>query len=119
MTNKQESDSGILSVRSSEIKPLDEKDTKCAPHLQFENGSCMPIDTLIMMAEVYNENFPSKIKMIPNLNTMNPQKYKRYLVKEFQKRLWELYLLFCFQFYNLACATHKPIPLSQALQLSL
>lgn len=75
------------SVRSSEIVK-DKEDKKCAPKTTFENGSCIKTPLLVNMAEAYNEMFSSnKIKLYPNVETLNPGKYKRYLLKEFSGRL--------------------------------
>ena len=37
------------------VMPKKEEDTKCAPSLEFENGSCYPLDLLVDMAEAYNK----------------------------------------------------------------
>lgn len=78
----------ISSVNSSEIKPRNEKDKRCAPGFKFEDGACMPLDVLIDMAESYNKHFSNKkIKLSEKLETLNPKKYKKYLVREFSRRL--------------------------------
>ena len=60
----------------------------CAPGNKFQNGSCIPLDLLIKMAESYNEeNIENKIALKHGLETMNQKKYKKYLLGEFQKRL--------------------------------
>jgi len=88
MTNDNNIDAGDLIINSSEIKPRSYKDKKCAPGLRFEDGACMPLDILIDMADGYNKYFPNKkIKLSEKLETLNPKQYKRYLVKEFSKRL--------------------------------
>ncbi len=85
MVKKDQSEQ-IESVRSSEIV-LDDKDKKCAPTVNFEDGSCIPTYLLVGMADAYNESFPeNKIKLYPNIRTLNPTKYKRYLLKEFSVR---------------------------------
>ena len=77
----------IDSVRSSEIVK-DNEDKKCAPSVTFENGSCIKTPILVKMAEAYNDMFASnKIKLYPNIETLNHGKYKRYILKEFSKRL--------------------------------
>ena len=77
----------ISSIQSSEIRPSDSKDYKCAPNKRFENGSCIPLPLLIGMARAYNEENKNTIKLSNTLETLNPKKYKRYLLKEFSKRL--------------------------------
>lgn len=78
----------IASIRSSEINPKDKKDYRCAPALSFQNGSCMPLDILIDMASAYNNYRPkNSIALSSKVETLNPTRYKRYLVKEFQIRL--------------------------------
>lgn len=78
----------IGDIRSSEINPSDETDKKCAPGKIFENGSCIPLNLLVEMAEGYNiDNPDDKIKLFPMLETLNRGKYKRYLLKEFKNKL--------------------------------
>lgn len=84
----------IDSVRSSELLPNNLVDNRCAPTKEFANGSCMELDALIELTKAYNEeaneNGKEKIQMIPKLNTLNPQKYKRYLVKSLKNRLSDI-----------------------------
>ncbi|QKF93792.1 Ulp1 protease [Fadolivirus algeromassiliense] len=75
-------------IRSSEIRPENEKDMKCAPSKKFENGSCIPLHILVEMAKAYNaENPKNEIKLSSTIETLNPQKYKRYLIKQFKIKL--------------------------------
>ena len=79
--------SKIDSVRSSEIIN-DNDDKKCAPTSVFNNGSCMSLQLLVKLSEAYNKKHPNnKIKMYPNVETLNSGKYKRYLLKSFSNRL--------------------------------
>lgn len=86
-------DQEISSVRSSEIKPQDDNDKKCAPALEFGDGSCMPVEVMAKLAVAYNEAVDEKkvrgepIKLHQRMEVLNPNKYKRYLVREFQNRL--------------------------------
>ena len=76
------------SITSSDIKPLNEKDTRCAPNQKFENGSCIPLHILVEMAKAYNKDNPgNEIKLSSTHETVNPEKYKRYLVKQFKNKL--------------------------------
>lgn len=78
----------LLSIRSSEIRPTDENDMKCAPTKKFENGSCIPLNVLVDMAKAYNEdNSNNQIKLSATHETVNPIKYKRYLIKQFKNKL--------------------------------
>lgn len=72
----------IESVRSSEIKPEDDRDKRCAPGKKFEDGSCADLDVLIDIAEEHGQ-----IKLYPEYETLNPKKYKRYLVKQLNKSI--------------------------------
>ena len=61
---------------------------KCAPGFTYTNGSCAPLEVLVEMAKSYNEDFPENpIKLKDSLETLNPKKYKRYIVKEFTSKL--------------------------------
>jgi len=78
----------LLSIRSSEIKPIDKNDMKCAPTKKFENGSCIPLNVLVDMANAYNKDNPNnKIELSTTYETVTPDKYKRYLVQQFKKKL--------------------------------
>lgn len=79
----------IESVSDKDIV-MDEKDKQCAPTLDFEHGSCIPLNLLVKMAHAYNKSFKNnQIKLHKNINameTLNPEKYKRYLLKEFSQK---------------------------------
>lgn len=77
----------IDTPKSSEINPNSPRDYRCAPSKKFNDGSCISLDILIHMAEIYNESNKNKIILSSKLETLNPKKYKRYLVKEFSQRL--------------------------------
>lgn len=77
----------IESIRSSDIS-VNEYDKKCAPSGKFSNSSCIPLNILIDMANAYNKSGEnSKIKLYKNFETLNPTKYKKYLLKEFKNNL--------------------------------
>jgi hypothetical protein len=69
----------------------DDKDQRCAPNKTFEDGSCIPLYLLVEMANAYNNDDQTgkdnNIKLNPGLETLNPKKYKSYLLGEFSKRL--------------------------------
>ena len=62
---------------------------RCAPTKTFSDGSCIPLRLLVEMAKCYNNETTNinKIKLNSNRETLSPQKYKKYLVGEFEKRL--------------------------------
>lgn len=76
----------IESINSSEINPKNEKDYRCAPSLNFEHGSCIPLDIFIEMAITYNDTYDDKIRLSSKLETLNPAKYKKFLVKQFNEK---------------------------------
>lgn len=69
----------------------DETITKCAPHLEFKDGSCIPLNILVNMADAYNkynnrQKNNNQIKLNPELENSTPNEYKRYLLNEFNDR---------------------------------
>ena len=63
-------------------------DTKCAPHIKFDGISCIKLDMLIEMASAYNKSVKKEIiKLSKNKETLNPVKYKEYLIKEFNRHI--------------------------------
>jgi len=64
-----------------------ENDKKCAPNIDFIDGSCISLDILIAMANAYNSENSNKIKMYPSYETLSRSKYKKYLVRSFKDRL--------------------------------
>ena len=76
------------SISTDDIAPKNSKDKKCAPHLSFSKGSCLPVEILVDMANAYNSEFPNKkIKTFASLESLNPKKYKKILIKQFGERL--------------------------------
>lgn len=72
----------------SSVKVDNSEDKRCAPTKTFEDGSCIPLYLLVEMAKAYNEeNKTNQIKLSSTLETLNPGKYKKHLVKEFSNRL--------------------------------
>jgi len=60
----------------------------CAVTKNFSEGTCFSLNDLIALSVAYSKEFPdNKIKLSAKLDTLNPQKYKLYLVKELEKRL--------------------------------
>ena len=70
------------------IDSINEQDKKCAPGKIFQDGSCIPLNLLIDMAAAYNIEYPDeKITLYPSFETLNRTKYKKYLLKIFNKKL--------------------------------
>ncbi|VBB17973.1 Ulp1 protease [Yasminevirus sp. GU-2018] len=65
--------------------------TRCAPGLVYEAGSCARLAVLVEMARAYNKSAPQPdhIRLSNNMETLNPQKYKAYLVDQINKRIGE------------------------------
>jgi hypothetical protein len=67
------------------IKP---NDKVCAPDKIFEDGSCYTLQSLILIAKAYNQENPhDKIKLNNTIETLYPNKYKRFLVRVLSKKL--------------------------------
>ena len=78
-------------INIKDIMPSNKDELKCGPDLEFENGSCIPLNILIDMADAYNEyckdnNKDDKIKLNSRLDTLYPDEYKKYLLNEFKTR---------------------------------
>ena len=81
----------IPKLKLESVMPSNPLDMKCAPHLDFENGSCYPLELLIDMAEAFNEFSKSNgkndfILLNSKEETLDPDNYKIYLLHEFKKR---------------------------------
>jgi hypothetical protein len=77
-----------LEIKDEELQPQKEKDYKCAPSKKFTNWSCIPLQSLVHMANAFNEENPSsKIRTNDKYIKQKPDKYKRYLLKQFKKKL--------------------------------
>ena len=76
----------IESIDTETVKPKNKNDYKCAPSIKFNSGSCIDLPVLIEMARAYNETNKKKIKLLDNFKTLNPPKYKKYLLKQFKER---------------------------------
>lgn len=79
----------IDNINTSDVCPKNKEDKKCAPGVNFESGSCIELSVLIEMANAFNKDADSdsQIKLYPKLDTLNPKKYKKYLLSEFNKRM--------------------------------
>ena len=92
----QKIDNEDESVSTEEIMPQDNGDLKCAPGVNFEEGSCIELPVLIEMARAYNLSNPDKqIKLQDRLEVLNPKKYKKFLLKKIKKRIDKCDTQFC------------------------
>jgi hypothetical protein len=74
-------------IKVEKVTPKNDSEMKCGPSLSFENGSCIPLNLLVKMALSYNKNnIENSIQLHNNLEEIYQDKYKRYLLFEFQKR---------------------------------
>lgn len=81
-------DNYIMSAKSSEYSVNNPNDKKCAPSKKFENGSCLSVESLVSMADAYNiDNQHDKIKVQRGYEVINPDRYKKYLLKQFRKKI--------------------------------
>jgi hypothetical protein len=65
-----------------------DRDMRCAPGIEFKDNSCLDLQILIAMAKAYNiENPNKKIKLNDKYFILNPIVYKKYLLKNFQKKI--------------------------------
>jgi hypothetical protein len=78
----------IHTRKSSQPAIIESKaNTRCAPGKVFEAGSCARLVVMNEMAKAYNKmHAESPIRMSKNLELLNPQRYKLYLVHELEKR---------------------------------
>jgi hypothetical protein len=80
-------DKEISSVSSDKLIKS-KADLKCAPGTDFSSGSCIELNVLVEMAKAFNqENSHNQIKLHSRLETLNPKKYKKYLLDQFNKKL--------------------------------
>jgi len=74
-------------INEEKVTPKKDSEKKCGPTISFENGSCIPLNLLVKMAIVYNKkNKENSISLYDTLEELSPDKYKIYLLFEFQKR---------------------------------
>jgi hypothetical protein len=67
---------------------VNEEDTRCAPGIKFEDGSCIRLEILVELVKAYNdENKDNQIKLHSSLDVLNPHKYKRYLLKQIKEKI--------------------------------
>lgn len=64
---------------------------KCAPGINFDNMSCIPLYILIDMASAFNKynkdnKLNSKIYLNDEMDIDNPESYKKFIINEFEKR---------------------------------
>lgn len=76
----------IENIKLSNNNQQNEIDKKCAPGIKYDTGSCIELNVLIEMANAYNINNNNKIKIYNTMETLNPKKYKIYLLNEISNR---------------------------------
>jgi hypothetical protein len=86
MVNPTNKDDDISSVRSSDVAPRSKGDVRCAPAVSFDGISCIELNVLIELVNAFNAESNDKIKLYPNLVTLNPRKYKKYLIRQLMKK---------------------------------
>src|SRR5579872_193480 len=79
----------VANITKSKKDTTSKSDMRCAPGLKYEAGSCARLTVLIELAKAYNYSATpkDKIRLAPNLETLNPQKYKLYLVNQINQRV--------------------------------
>lgn len=78
----------ITSINTSEIEPKTHIDKRCAPSTFLESGSCIKLHVLEECARAYNkENSKSPIILSTKVETLNPHKYKKYLLKQMKEKI--------------------------------
>lgn len=88
-------------IKTPEVEPDSDGEKKCAPGITYDGISCIDLQILIEMAHTYNEmadnsskigrtklgSSDNKIILYPQLETLSPRNYKKYLVKHFKMKL--------------------------------
>ena len=79
----------VNNIDQKGLAPKSKSDTMCAPGLEYKAGSCARLVVLVELAEAYNKSAQNqdKIRLASNMELLNPQIYKRYLVHELSKRM--------------------------------
>lgn len=78
-------------IELEQVMPKNKDDRKCAPHLNFENGSCIPLNVLVKLADAFNihcqeTQTDTPITIYDGLELLHPDEYKRYLLYEIGQR---------------------------------
>lgn len=72
-------------LNENDINPMNKI---CAPDVTYNNGSCIDLDILILIAEDYNRNNPNtKIILNKNNEVLDQDNYKKFLVCQLSKKL--------------------------------
>lgn len=89
MDNENYIDYIVSGIKSETDLISSKSDLKCAPGVKFEAGSCASLYVLIEMANAYNKSAQQKdhIRLSQNMEVLNPQKYKMYLVHQLKNRV--------------------------------
>ncbi len=83
MSNKKQ----LPLINIKDVMPIEKSATKCAPQLEFENGSCIPLELLIKMAKAYNKYHENDVdNQIKIDSKLESDDYKKVLLLEFKKK---------------------------------
>jgi hypothetical protein len=80
----------LLNIKNEDIKSKSKSNLKCAPGREMIAGSCISLVVLEEMVRAYNTSTKNKsdnIRTSKTVSTLNPQKYKLYLVHQLGKRI--------------------------------
>ncbi|AYV76948.1 MAG: Ulp1 protease [Barrevirus sp.] len=87
MASQDNDDLTFVTITSEDLRPASDKDYKCAPAKKFEDWSCIPLESLMAMADAFNEENSGKnnqIRVDHKYKDLEPDRYKRYLLKQFK-----------------------------------
>jgi hypothetical protein len=73
-------------ISTDDVKATKKQETTCAPGVKFEAGSCITLEILVEMAKAYNINNKNKIILSCKTEILHPNRYKKYLLREIDKR---------------------------------
>lgn len=77
------------SMKGVDVRPKSKADMRCAANLKYEAGSCASLAVLHEFANAYNSmaTNQNKIRLSRNYEILNPQKYKKFITHELDKRI--------------------------------
>ena len=75
---------------SSEKLIYNDNDKRCAPGIDFTNGSCYDIQSVLLMADQYNKfNSSNKIRFFANSEMIDSARYKKYILYHLKNNITE------------------------------
>lgn len=79
-----------LSSISSEKIIYNDNDKRCAPGIDFVNGSCYDIQSVLLMADQFNKhNELTKIRLYANSEMVDSKRYKKYILYHLKNNIPE------------------------------